>query len=124
MRWCAKLDLGDVKKAFSDIRNFNLPAALEKHVDPDGSIRGTFADNPLHPTYPTPAEVSTLDEVAVSAPPVVEALPPPEPVPAKPLAPAFVPPSMVPAPVIEAAASASDAPAFIPPEVVLQRQSR
>ena len=58
-------DLGDVKKAFSDIRNLDLAGALEKHVDPDRSIRKTFEENPFEPTYPTPAaaEVSTLDEV-------------------------------------------------------------
>ncbi|MDR3531804.1 MAG: Sec-independent protein translocase protein TatB [Rhodopila sp.] len=119
-------DLGDVKKAFNDIRNFDIPGALEKAVDPDRSLRKTFEDNPLEPTYPTPSEVSTLDEVTVSAPPVFEPLSAPE-VPAeppKPLAPAFIPPGMVPPPVIEAAKPPVDAPAFIPPEVVLQRQSK
>src|ERR1700761_1153399 len=83
-------DLGDVKKAFNDIRNLDLASALEKHVDPDRSIRDTFAENPFEPTYPTASEVSTLDEVAVSERPAVEAIPaepekPPEP--EKPLAP-------------------------------------
>ena len=48
-------DLGDVKKAFSDIRNLDIPSLLEKHVDPDRSIRDTFADNPFDtplPLYP------------------------------------------------------------------------
>ena len=45
-------DLGDVKKAFNDIRNLDIAGALEKHVDPDRSIRNTFADNPFEPTYP------------------------------------------------------------------------
>src|SRR5277367_6413646 len=54
-------DLGDVKKAFSDI-----PSLLEKHVDPDRSIRSTFEEDPFKPTYPTAAEVSTLDEVALA----------------------------------------------------------
>ena len=44
-------DLGDVKKAFNDIRNLDIAGALEKHVDPDRSIRNTFADNPFEPTY-------------------------------------------------------------------------
>ncbi len=48
-------DLGDVKKAFNDIRNLDLTGTLEKHVDPDRSIRNTFAENPFEPTYPTPA---------------------------------------------------------------------
>jgi sec-independent protein translocase protein TatB len=118
-------DLGDVKKAFNDIRNLDLAGALEKHVDPDRSIRNTFADNPFQPTYPTtsPAadEVSTLEEVTVSAPPVVE--PVPElPEPDKPLAPAFIPPGMVPPPDPVVAAQ-DEAPAFIPPEAVLQRKA-
>jgi sec-independent protein translocase protein TatB len=116
-------DLGDVKKAFSDIRNLDIPSLLEKHVDPDRSIRDTFADNPFDTPKPTVGEVSTLDEVAVSAPPVMEPLPNPEPV--KPLAPAFIPPGLVPLPVVvQAVTPPAEAPAFIPPEAVLQRQSK
>jgi len=123
-------DLGDVKKAFQDIRNLDIASALEKHVDPDHSIRNTFAENPFEPTYPTPSpttgEVSTLEEITVSAPPAVEAHPEPEALvqPDKPLAPAFIPPGLVPPPVPQAAAPPAEAPAFIPPEAVLQRQSK
>jgi sec-independent protein translocase protein TatB len=141
-------DLGDVKKAFTDIRNLDLTSTLEKHVDPDRSIRNTFAENPFDPTYPTaspgPGEVSTLEEVTVAAPPAVAATPgsetPANPgaqatseppafqeastEPEAPLAPAFIPPSLVPPPVPRAATQPSEAPAFIPPEAVLQRQSK
>jgi sec-independent protein translocase protein TatB len=131
-------DLGDVKKAFSDIRNLDIPTLLEKHVDPDRSIRDTFAEDPFKPPYPaaapTVAEVSTLDEVAVSAPPVPESSteppiePPAEPKAASPLqqpeAPAFIPPGLVPPPVVQAAPEPAEAPAFIPPEAVLQRRSK
>jgi sec-independent protein translocase protein TatB len=126
-------DLGDVKKAFSDIRNLDIPSLVEKHVDPDRSIRDTFADNPFEPSHSTPiptgGEVAALDEVTVTAPPDVElpgAEPPPdpEPEPAKPLAPAFVPPGLVPSPVVRAVAPPAEAPAFIPPEVVKQRPSK
>jgi sec-independent protein translocase protein TatB len=119
-------DLGDVKKAFSDIRNLDIPSLLEKHVDPDHAIRNTFADNPLEPAFPTASEVSTLDEVAISASPVLEPLSDPEALaePAKPLAPSFVPPNMVPPPLVHAASLVSEAPAFVPPEAVLQRQSK
>ncbi len=123
-------DLGDVKKAFSDIRNLDIPSLLEKHVDPDRSIRDTFAEDPFKPTYPAadPAggEVSALDEVTVSTPPDIEPLPEPEPAaaPEKPLAPAFIPPGLVPPPVVQTAAEPAEAPAFIPPEVVLQRRSK
>jgi sec-independent protein translocase protein TatB len=123
-------DLGDVKKAFSDIRNLDIPSLLEKHVDPDRSIRDTFAEDPFKPTYPTTAEVSTLDEVAVADQSVPDGLigppaaPDPPPAPQKPLAPAFIPPGLGPPPVIEAATPPAEAPAFIPPEAVLQRRSK
>jgi sec-independent protein translocase protein TatB len=124
-------DLGDVKKAFNDIRNIDIAGTVEKHIDPDRSIRDTFAENPFQPIYPTPSEVSTLDEVAVAAPPAVEASPEPEalveperPVePEKPLAPAFIPPGLVPPP-SPIASQPLEPPAFIPPEAVLQRQSK
>jgi sec-independent protein translocase protein TatB len=111
-------DLGDVRKTISEIRNFDIPGALEKHIDPDRSLRTTFAEDPFKPGYPVPSEVSTLDEVAVAAPAVPEALPSPAAVeePPKPEAPAFIPPGMVPPPpAIEAAHAAAEAPAFIPP---------
>jgi sec-independent protein translocase protein TatB len=129
-------DFGDVKKTFNEIRNFDIHGALEKAVDPDRSLRKTFESNPLEPSYPTASEVSTLDEVAVGAPGVMEPVAPAEaslaeggvieaPVaPAIPAAPAFIPPSMVPPPVIEAAVPPAEAPAFIPPEAVRQRYDR
>ena len=124
-------DLGDVKKAFSDIRNLDIPSLLEKHVDPDRSIRSTFEENPFEPTYPTASptvgdDAATLDEVTVSAPPLLEPQPEPDvaPEPQQPLAPAFIPPNMVPPPVIQSATPPAEAPAFIPPEAVLQRQSK
>jgi sec-independent protein translocase protein TatB len=120
-------DLGDVKKAFSDIRNLDIPSLLEKHVDPDRSIRDTFAEDPFKPTYPTAAEVSTLDEVAVADRSTPELLPQPDlpTEPEKPQTPAFIPPSMVPPPPrVEAATPPTEAPAFIPPEAVLQRRSK
>jgi sec-independent protein translocase protein TatB len=117
-------DLGDVKKAFNDIRNLDIASALEKHVDPDRSIRNTFAENPFEPSYPAPAAVSALDEVAVSEAPAVSAAPEPValPGPDKPMAPAFIPPGMVP-PAEPVAAPLDEAPAFIPPEAVLQRKA-
>jgi sec-independent protein translocase protein TatB len=132
-------DLGDVKKAFSDIRNLDIPSLLEKHVDPDRSIRDTFADDPFKPAFPATGEVATLDEVAVATQ-TVPALPagpagaadwtgePEQPHPAEPelpRAPAFIPPALVPPPPLTKAAIApAEAPAFIPPEAVLQRRSK
>jgi sec-independent protein translocase protein TatB len=116
-------DLGDVKSTISDIRNFDFKGAMEKAVDPDRSIRNTFDSNPLAPVYPTPSEVSTLDEVAVAEQAVINPVPLaevilPPPKPAKPEAPAFIPPNFVPAPVVEAAVVPAEPPAFIPPNAV------
>jgi sec-independent protein translocase protein TatB len=132
-------DLGEVKKTFNEIRNFDIRGAMEETVDPDRSLRKTFETNPLEPTYPTPAEVSTLDEVAVSAVTVTEPVAladaslPQQPVtealvapikPAAPAAPAFIPPALVPPPVIEAAVRSPEPPAFIPPEAARQPHAR
>jgi len=120
-------DLGDVKKAFTDIRNLDIASVVERHVDPDRSIRGTFADNPFQPDVPSASETlpsAALDEVTVSEQPVLEPMPAPPAEPPIPLSPAFIPPNMVPPQVVEAKKPAVEPPAFIPPEVVRQRQSR
>jgi sec-independent protein translocase protein TatB len=122
-------DLGDVKKAFSDIRNLDIPSLVERHIDPDRSIRSTFAEDPFKPTYPaaSPAtdEVSTIDEVAADALPVPEpAAPAIAAEPEKPLAPAFIPPGLVPPPAIRVAIEPDEPPAFIPPDAVLRRRSK
>jgi sec-independent protein translocase protein TatB len=114
-------DLGDVKKAFNDIRNLDFVSAIEKHVDPDRTLRDTFSDNPLAEGYSTSSSVSTLDEVLVREQPVLEPLSAPPSEPAKPLAPAFIPPNLVP-PLIAGENPADEVPSFIPPEVVLQRR--
>lgn len=119
-------DLGDVKKAFNDLRTLDIPSAFERAVDPDRSIRKNFEDNPLAPSYPTATEVSTLDEALVTPPPrtkplaeaTVLAEPP------QPLAPAFIPPNLVPKQAAATATPPPMPPAFIPPEAVLQRQSK
>jgi sec-independent protein translocase protein TatB len=121
-------DLGDVKKAFNDIRNLDIGSALEKHVDPDRTIRDTFADDPFKPTYPNLSDPSTPDGTVVVTEPDAnlrfdaEAAPAPA-VSDKPLAPAFIPPAMVP-PAPQAVAGAAEVPAFIPPEAVRQRQTK
>ncbi|HYZ24301.1 MAG TPA: Sec-independent protein translocase protein TatB [Rhodopila sp.] len=129
-------ELGDVKKAFNDIRNFDISGAMERTVDPDRSLRRTFEEDPFKPTYPTPSEVSTLDEAAVTAPaaepiPAPEPEPPAEPAPTqqasppKPAAPDWVPPSLVPPPQAEATTEPSDEPpAWVPPAVVAQRRNK
>jgi sec-independent protein translocase protein TatB len=119
-------DLGDVKKVFNDIRNLDLSSAIEKHVDPDRSIRNTFADNPLDPNYPIASAAVTADTPDTTPMAFDDPLPNKviEAEPQKPLAPAFIPPGMVPPPVPQAATELAEAPAFIPPEAMLQRQSK
>ena len=112
-------DLGDVKKAFNDIRNLDLSSAIEKHIDPDRTIRDTFNDNPLSTAHTAadPVEEVTVGEQSV--PPVI----PPPSEPEKPVSPAFIPPGMVP-PVPRATLEPAEPPAFVPPEAVRLRQPR
>jgi sec-independent protein translocase protein TatB len=129
-------DLGEVKKAFSDIRNLDIESIMEKHIDPDRSIRDTFADNPLDAAatvrgvgdgavpVPTGGEVAALEEVVVSARSVLEPQPQPDADPAQAYAPAFIPPGLVPPAAAQVAAPADEVPSFIPPEIVRQRQSK
>ncbi len=103
-------DLGDVKKAFNDIRNMDITAALEKHdrsgpVDPQ-DLRGQSV-RPTSDLIRAATEVSTLDQVTVdgasggrghagarrSPGRRPRRLPPNR---NSPLAPAFIPPQLVP----------------------------
>jgi sec-independent protein translocase protein TatB len=131
-------DLHEVRASINEIRNFDIRGEIERNVDPDGSLRSTFASNPLEPAAASPA----VAETAVSEPAVTELDRPAEvaieaPPPVVPLAPSFIPPNMVPPPGsgaraqdcgscagIEQSAGEPEAPAFIPPEIVLQRRSR
>jgi sec-independent protein translocase protein TatB len=120
-------DLSELRTSISEIRNFDIKGEIERTIDTDGSIRATFASNPLEPG---PPPVTSVEQVAVSeAPPVAiveEPVPAPEPViessPCRPAAPAFVPPNLVhPAAADEAE---PEAPAFIPPDVARQHRAR
>jgi sec-independent protein translocase protein TatB len=130
-------DLHEVRASINEIRNFDIRGEIERNVDPDGSLRSTFASNPLEPAAASPAVAETaVSEAAVTEleRPAEVAIEPP---PAVPLAPSFIPPNMVPPPGsgaraqvcgscagIEQSAGEPEAPAFIPPEIVLQRRSR
>ena len=74
-------DLSEVRASINEIRNFDIRGEFEKTIDADGSIRATFASNPLEPTTPA---VTSVEEIAVSEPviesPVIEAPAPDEPV--------------------------------------------
>ena len=123
-------DLGEVKKNFSELRNFDLRSTVAAAVDPDHSIRDTLATNPLASSTGTTAATVDADAAAlpepVAEPEVVE----------PPGVPAFIPPEFVPpaaaTPASEAAASGAaaaavaepDYPAFIPPAFAHAQQRR
>jgi sec-independent protein translocase protein TatB len=122
-------NLDEVRNQISQIRNFDIRGEVERAVDPDGSLRTTFASNPLAPTPtantydpPKPSEAAVEEH----APTVIEApadadvpTPPAEPEPpvdpAIDLTLAWLPPAMVPRPAPPAPAPVADAPAFVPP---------
>jgi sec-independent protein translocase protein TatB len=124
-------NLDEVRSSINEIRNFDVRGEIEKAVDADGTLRSTFASNPLEPAAASPI----VGEAAVSEPAVIELGRPAEdaayatPEPAVPQMPAFIPPNMLPPPgactgkASEQTAAEPEAPAFIPPEVVLQRRS-
>jgi sec-independent protein translocase protein TatB len=132
-------NLHEVRDQISSIRNFDIRGEIERHVDPDRSLRDTFAGNPL---APSPSSDAIAADAPADAAAVAELEPtklaaPGEnaqeedkgaepahvsPEPQTPAVPAFVPPGLV--PTVTAAAGAADAPSFIPPQVVLQRPSR
>jgi sec-independent protein translocase protein TatB len=112
--------LQEVRDQINELRNFDIKGEMEKAVDPDGSLRQTFATNPLEPaaaTYPadeheigaaaehTIERPEGVDETATAAafeaPPPAEAAAPP----------AFIPPgtALLPEP--------EPPPAFIPPAI-------
>ena len=94
-------DLHEVRQQIDEIRNFDLRGEVERTVDADGSLRATFASNPLdEPAKPAVATPDLPKNFTLERPAD------PEP------APDFVPPSAAPAPV---AAEADEAPAFVPP---------
>jgi sec-independent protein translocase protein TatB len=113
-------DLHEVRASINEVRNFDVRGEIERTVDADGSIRATFASNPLEPT-PSRPRVNSVEEIAVSEPAAAEIAPPVRSCAAA-QAPAFVPPNLVPS--HSEAAGQPEPPAFIPPDVVLQRRSR
>jgi sec-independent protein translocase protein TatB len=120
-------DLGDVRDQINSIRNFDVRREIERHIDPDHSLRDTFAGNPLEPApasdvlaAPAPVEEAAVAELepiglaSTDAPEQSHEEQGTE-------TPAFIPPGLV----VAATGSADvEAPAFIPPQVVLQRGSR
>ncbi len=54
-------NLHEVRDQISQLRNFDIKSEIAKAVDSDGSLRATFAENPLNPTsIVTPLSVSDV----------------------------------------------------------------
>jgi sec-independent protein translocase protein TatB len=107
----AKLE--EVRDQIRDIRNFDIKGEIERHVDKDGELRRTFADDPLRTDYVTrPGPAGPGAEDHVMGPPAPEPAPAPEPPPAAASAepPAFIPPGVArPAPPADPASSNASA---------------
>lgn len=119
-------DLHEVRDQIRDLRNLDLRGAIEKHVDPDGSLSRAFED-PM-------GDMSGLDGTMIDTLPAMAALeesPPPPKLDLPPemilafippwaeaahqsriSAPSFIPPGFI--------AAAGIAPAFLPPPTIAQ----
>jgi sec-independent protein translocase protein TatB len=130
-------NLDEVKSTLNEIRNFDLKAEMERHVDPDGSLRSTFADNPLEPSAPVVTEDAATAAVAVGvAQPLglaedgseasgADGVPAPACTPPANRRPAFMPPGAVPPSMpTPASEDATEPPAFIPPAMVSAARAR
>lgn len=53
-------NLEEVRQSLNEIRNFDVSSAVERHVDPDHSIRDSFAD----PFKETPVSAAGAEQVA------------------------------------------------------------
>ncbi len=58
-------NLDEVRSQINQIRNFDIKGEVERAVDPDGSLRGTLATNPLAPTPSTSSYGTEASEAAV-----------------------------------------------------------
>ncbi len=119
----AKLE--DVRNQINEIRNFDLKGEIERHVDSDGSLRRTMADDPLRDAFTDKPAATDRPAAAPAGAPAgegaspTEAAPRPEVKQAELDAPAFIPPGMAPpppsTPPAPASAMAPEPPPFVPP---------
>ena len=85
-------DLADIGEDLRNLRNFDLGSTIERHVDPDGTIRSSF-DQAEGDTFGVPSAADSVIEAAADDefPPGMPAFVPPDAVRARPV-PAFIPP--------------------------------
>lgn len=99
-------NLDEVRNQINEIRNFDVKGAVERAVDPDGSLTSTFASNPLDPegwsssdeSLPPSVEQAELESESEQLDPELLAIP------------AFIPPQV---------ARPPSPPAFLPPTTML-----
>ena len=103
-------NLSDVRDTLNEFRNLNVADTLERTLDPDGSLRDSFASDPLADGATEP--VGELAVTDLDRPEGADLAAPAEP-------PAFIPPaciaSALAAPIVAAEAMPPATPAFIPP---------
>lgn len=90
-------DLAEVGEDLRNLRNFDLGSTIERHIDPDGTVRGSFDSLDDDPYGTTPVSVGAA---AVEADADADDAAPPADMPA------FIPPDTI---------RARPVPAFIPP---------
>ncbi|CAG4902780.1 unnamed protein product [Acidocella sp. C78] len=85
-------DLADIGNDLRNLRNFDLGSTIERHVDPDGTIRSSF-DSIDGESYGVPSAADAVIEGTADddLPPGLPAFVPPDAVRARPV-PAFIPP--------------------------------
>lgn len=114
-------NLEEVRQSLNEIRNFDVASVVEKHVDPDRSLRDSLKD-PFSATTSSPAVSGGGPAEAVSEADVAEMERPADSTleaevqREAPGVPAFIPPQIVRE--AEEAAAHSSAPAFVPPSFV------
>ncbi|MBX5453786.1 MAG: Sec-independent protein translocase protein TatB [Acidobacteriia bacterium] len=103
-------NLNEVREQLNEIRNFDLRAEVERTVDPDGSLRATFAENPLEGSV-SPASPASVQGVPI---PETAAISHSDYVASEPTPPEFIPPGSTPPATRQAA---EQLPSFIPPSI-------
>ncbi len=103
-------NLGEVRDTLNEFRNLNVADALERNLDPDGSLRETFDTDPMTDPATGAETVGELGAEALDRPEDADPIPPAEP-------PAFIPPAALAAPAA-VPAPALTPPAFVPPAFV------
>ena len=116
-------DLSEIRSSINEIRNFDIKGEIERTIDSDGSIRSTFASNPLEPTVTSFEEVAVAEQAVIEEPALAEPVIAVAPSPCEPQVPAFVPPNLV-HPAAAADHGEPEPPAFVPPEVARQHRAR